>query len=291
MDGRTELPTVNRIKPLKRNVNPEDRNLIIGIVAVVLIIAGGYAALNAYSGLSTPFSVVMSESMQHDPDRSQIGCIDTGDVVVVKSVVEDEVQSYVKGTVTGHKTFGDYGSVIIYERNLNQNPVIHRAIVWLDWDGEKWSSPELQGYAGKWHCISGGKVSTDPYNLTGILYFEDITVSGKTVSVNLNNLSKNSGFLTLGDNPEGNTNFDQTTGIANGPIPMEKIRSIPFMEIPWIGSIKVAMKGDNMEHAPNSIPSLVMTLLTVISIIIVFDILNHKHTRDEAEKERKRYRF
>ena len=272
-------------------MNPEDRNLVIGIAVVVLIIGGGYAALNAYSGMSTPFSVVMSESMQHDPDRSQIGCIDTGDVVVVKSVVEDEVQSYVKGTVTGHKAFGDYGSVIIYERGANQNPVIHRAIVWLDWDGEGWSSPELQGYAGEWYCITNGMITKDPYNLSGILYFEDITVSEKAVSVNLNSLSKNSGFLTLGDNPEGNMNFDQATGIVSEPIPMEKIRSIPFMEIPWMGSIKVAMNGDNMKNAPNSIPSLIMTMLAIVSIIIVFDILNNKHTRENAEKERRKYRF
>ena len=76
-----------------------------------------------HSGFGTPFSVVMSESMQHDDTRSQIGCIDTGDVVIVQSPEKADIVSYVEGTITGYSTFGDYGSVIIYERGNGHNPV------------------------------------------------------------------------------------------------------------------------------------------------------------------------
>lgn len=272
-------------------MNPENRNLAIGIAVVMIVIIGGYAALINYTGLSTPFSVVMSESMQHDPYESRIGCIDTGDVVIVKEADADEIQSYIEGTVTGHRSFGDYGSVIIYERGSDQNPVIHRAIIWLDWDGSKWSSPDLVDYAGEWYCAKGNSRSTNPYNLEGMLHLKDVTASGKDVAVNLDRMTKNSGYLTMGDNPIGNTNFDQTTGIADGPVPMEKVKSIPIAEIPWIGAVKVSMKGDNMEHAPNSIPSLLMTIVTIFSIIILIDVLNHRNTLAKAKEEKGKYRF
>ena len=47
-------------------MNPDDKKFIacIGIFAVILI--GGYVSLISYTGFSTPFSVVMSQSMQHD---------------------------------------------------------------------------------------------------------------------------------------------------------------------------------------------------------------------------------
>lgn len=278
------------IKPYPTSVNSEDKILIAGVVVIVLVIAGGYSMLLSYTEMSTPFSVVMSESMQHDTEQSKLGYIDTGDVVVVKKATEEDVQSYVKGTTTGYQSFGDYGSVIIYERGNGQNPVIHRAIIWLNWDGEKWSSPELAQYEGEWYCESHNPSykHKNAYNLSGTLHFEDLTASGKNVSLNLNSLKKNSGFLTMGDNPIGNTTFDQSSGIAYGPISIDLIKSVPIAEIPWIGSFKVMMKGGSLEHAPNNIPSLLMSIITFISLAILIDIVHYKKTKND--EVRKRYR-
>ena len=110
-------------------VNSEDKKFIATIGVIAVIIIGGYAGLALYTGFNTPFSVVMSESMQHDNSRSQIGCIDTGDVVIVKSPDKAEIVSYIDATKTGYMTFGDYGSVIIYERGGGHNPVIHRGMM------------------------------------------------------------------------------------------------------------------------------------------------------------------
>ena len=274
-------------------MNPENKRLLIITGVAIAIIAGGYVTLIAYSGMNVPFSVVMSQSMQHDNERSEIGCIDTGDIVVVKSKDKATIQSYVEGTQTGYSTFGDYGSVIIYERNSSSNPVIHRAIVWLEWDSveKKWKSEELKGYEGDWYCkvtsVDGSVEKKDPDNLEGTLIFRDITRSGKNVSISLTSLTKESGFLTMGDNPVTNNSFDQASGIINHPIAMDDIKSVPFAELPWIGSVKILTgnNSSNLKYVPNSLPSLAMVIVLIITAVMLIDLALQWRV---AELERKK---
>lgn len=262
------------------SVNKADRNLIIAIGVIAVIIVGGYASLVAYTGFTSPFSIVMSQSMQHDPDQSEIGCIDTGDIVIVRDPSKCEIYSYVEGTQNGHTSFGDYGSVIIYDRGSSQNPVIHRAIVWLEYDeaNNRWSAPSLENYDGIWGCIVNGQKLQNPdwNNLQGTLFFENITSAGKTVYFDLNSLSdKSSGFLTMGDNPRTNTSFDQSSNIVDHLISYEDIRSVPVLEIPWLGTIKILINGgQNLENVPNSLPSLVMLIAVVFGFLILIDALS-----------------
>ena len=275
-------------------MNSENKKMLMVVVAVAVIIAGGYVALIAYTGMNVPFSVVMSQSMQHENDRSQIGCIDTGDIVVVKTKEKATVQSYVEGTQTGYSTFGDYGSVIIYERNSASNPVIHRAIVWLEWDsvGGKWSSEDLVGYEGTWFCRistgSGTMETKDPNNLEGTLVFQDLTQSKKNVSVSLSSLSKKSGFLTMGDNSVTNNSFDQVSGIISHPIGMDDIRSIPVAELPWLGAVKILTGSNsaNLKYVPNSLPSLTMVIVLLITAVILIDFgIQWKYPESRKEKK------
>ena len=83
------------------SVNKADKNLLISVGIIIVIFVGGYASLVAYSGFSSPFSIVMSQSMQHDPHQSEIGCIDTGDIVIVQDPSKAEIQSYIGGTKSG----------------------------------------------------------------------------------------------------------------------------------------------------------------------------------------------
>ena len=150
-------------------MNKADRNLLISIGIIAVIFIGGYASLVAYTGFSTPFSIVMSQSMQHDPHQSEIGSIDTGDIVIVMDPSKADIQSYIDGTKSGYTSFGDYGSVIIYNRGDNQNPVIHRAIIWLEYNpvNDTWSAPSLNGYDGSWYCQYFDEVGSfmlDPEN-------------------------------------------------------------------------------------------------------------------------------
>ncbi len=274
-------------------MNPDNKKMLIIAGVAIAVIAGGYVALIAYSGMNVPFSVVMSQSMQHDNERSEIGCIDTGDIVVVKSKDKATIQSYVKGTQTGYSTFGDYGSVIIYERNSSANPVIHRAIVWLEWDSgeKKWKSEELKGYEGDWYCkvtsIDGSAEKKDADNLEGTLVFRDITRSGKNVSISLTSLTKESGFLTMGDNPVTNNSFDQASGIINHPIGVEDIKSVPFAELPWIGAVKILTgnSSSNLKYVPNSLPSLAMAIVLIITAVMLIDLaLQWRYSELEKRK-------
>lgn len=268
--------------------------ILVVIIAVIFVaIVGGYAYIQSESGLDSPLSVIMSRSMQHDNDHSSLGVIDTGDVMVIeqysKAKSEGRVQSYVEGTQTGFKTFGDYGSVIIYERSNDSNPVIHRAIVWLDYNGNgTWSAPSLKDYHGQWSCYKNGSYITNPDALCGTLTFIDVTQSRKTVSINLDNLDKTSGYLTMGDNPESNRYFDQLSlSQVTAPIGADRIRSVAIMEIPWMGVIKVFMtpeKKDNLKYVPNSTYCLVMLFITVFALIYCCDLF---YTRKEIQRRKK----
>ncbi len=267
-----------------RIVNKETRNLIMGFGIIVIILGGAYAALFAVTGIAMPFSSVVSESMQHDNDRSEIGAIDTGDIVIIKDPSKADIQSYVMGYHTGYKSFGEYGSVIIYDRGENVNPVIHRAILWLDYNptNDTWSSKELLNFSGNWEYqyYENGKLrvnNNDVNNIRGKLILKDIG-GRETVSVDLDNLpKKNSGFLTMGDNVVSNHTFDQSSPgrIVDHLIPLEDIRSVALMEIPWLGIPKLIMKGnDNLDRVPNSLPSLIMGTIVMFSIIIIIDSIS-----------------
>lgn len=259
---------------------------VIGILAIIL--GAGYIGIFTVSGLDSPLSVVTSSSMQHDNNLSQIGVIDTGDVMVIQSPSKVEIQSYVEGTVSGLKMFGDYGHVIVYNRGDDVNPVIHRAIIWLDYNAkaDTWSAPSLADYKGSWSCTG----STSYLSLSGTLTFHGITQFNKTVSINLGTLGKQSGYLTMGDNPSSNTYFDQAVGIISHPIGNDDIRSMPIMEIPWMGVLKVYMtdnKRPYLSHVPNSIVCLVMMLSTVIGLIYSYDIfyIRKKLAEDQRKLE------
>jgi signal peptidase len=247
-------------------------------------------------------SVIMSRSMQHENNQSQIGVIDTGDVMVIekysKAVSEDRVHSYVEGTINGYRSFGDYGSVIIYERNEDLNPVIHRAIVWLNYNGDgTWSIPSFENYKGKWTCIKNGSYITNYNKLSGVLTFIDVTQSKKTVSIDLDKLGKSSGYLTMGDNPVSNSYFDQLSlQYVTSPIGSDQIKSVAIMEIPWMGVIKVYMtegKKDQLQYVPNSINCLIMLFVMVFALIYCCDIFytrrHLKETKDRMTEIQNRY--
>lgn len=266
--------------------------ILIAIVGILFLsVIAGYAYIHATSGLDSPLSVIMSSSMQHDNDRSQLGVIDTGDVMVIKSPSKVTIQSYVEATNTGYKTFGDYGSVIIYERGDDINPCIHRAIIWLEYNGNgTWSAESLKDYKGQWSCTSG----TDYRNLYGTLEFTDITQSGKNPRINLDLLGKKSGYLTMGDNPVTNQGFDQYIGIISHPIGTDDIRSVAVMEIPWMGVIKVAMtpnKKSYLSHVPNSISSLIMLFVLVFALIYCCDMFYSKKELKQKKKKLKELQF
>lgn len=255
----------------------DSRNTIIVLIAAVVIVLTIFGSVNLMSGVSPPYTVVESQSMQHGTE-SELGVIDTGDMVIVKDPDKVEIQSFVEGYASGYTSFGSYGDVIIYERGNNTKPVIHRAIVWLDCnisadENEKvtWSAPSLEHYTDSegeplWYCED----SNDFNNLSGSLVIYGLSYDNKSLSINLDNLAirnTDSGYLTLGDY---NNAFDQSGGIVNKLVSKDMIRSVAWIEIPWIGCLKLILKGNSdvvNNYAPNSIPCLTLCVFAVIVLL------------------------
>ncbi len=267
------------------------KDVIIAFIIVLIIISSIYI----YTSNWPPVVVVESDSMQHSDDESFLGVIDTGDLVLVKSIdSEDDVISYMKGKRIGHETYNEYGDVLIYRKNgfKDSTPVIHRALIWVEFNettGNSFDIPELQhhkvGLEGDWYIL--GNPSNDRwYNLRGTLVLRRIGYDEIDVSINLNNIILNynnpdiephSGFITLGDH--NNANYDQAMlrdehGGTVRPIAPEWVVGKARGELPWFGLIKLYFQDNSItERAPeNSWTMLWITLILIFAVPISIDI-------------------
>ncbi len=258
------------------------------IVAVLLLI------LMAYSGIWPPMVVVESGSMQHDlpgaKPVSHIGVIDTGDLVLIKKTDRSSIQTYVEGVKTGHKTYGEYGDVIIYYPNgdRSQTPIIHRAIIYLELNqttGESYDIPSLIDYPGNWSIVPYELTHQYVhrwYDLSGTLYLYNIGYYNVTVEINLgtilrSNPNPNSGYITMGDNAATNAPvYDQAGSISWAhPVPASDIKGIARGEIPWFGLLKLyASNGHIPPRTPaNSVTDLLVSLAVIIAIPFIHDFV------------------
>ena len=115
-------------------------------IAITLLVIGVIVgSIFAYSGISRPLVVVVSNSMIHsDANIGMIGIVSPGDIILVKDIDADKIISHEDAASTGYKTYGDFGDVIIYKPNGDAKiPVIHRAMKWVE-EGEMvngWEAP------------------------------------------------------------------------------------------------------------------------------------------------------
>ena len=258
-------------------MDKDTKDIICVAVVAFLIIVMTTVSLMAYSGLSSPLTVVESNSMQHSKDTSSIGIIDTGDMIVMVSPDKVSVTTYVEGYKTGYQKFGLYGDVIIYKRSNGQNPVIHRAIVELIYNGDNtWSAPSLKDYSTDYWDNSG---SHNWKSMTGFFTMYNLGWRGLSATINLDDLPKHSGYLTNGDNnilSETKTYFDQSTTIAGslGLIQDKDIKAVAGLEIPWLGCIKLELNGKNVNMIPqNSMPCLLVAFIDVVIFFIMLSLI------------------
>jgi len=242
----------------------DTRNALIIFAILIAVMLSAFVGVDLKSGLDHPQTTVNSQSMQHGVG-SQLGIIDTGDIIILMNSSKVEINSFVDGYKNGFTSFGDYGHVIIYERGSGQNPVIHRAILWLDYnDDHTWSAPSLEGYPSTlW--FNGN--NTDYMALSGTLILYNMGHRNISCNINLDKLatdSPSSGYITMGDN---NTAFDQGGGVMGKLISNDIIKSVAWIEIPWLGSINMTLNGKGAiinEQVPNSIPCIAVVFITVI---------------------------
>ncbi len=268
-------------------MDKEIRNFILVIVIAIAVMSGAYFGIEHASGVDPTYTTVESQSMQHS-NSSQIGIIDTGDMVLLKNKEYVTIQSYVEGYISGYSHFGEYGDVIIYDRGSTMNPVIHRAILWLDYNGDgTWSAPSLEKYPSDlWSCTNG----TNYNNLSGTFTMYDVGYSSKTVSINLDSLEETSGYLTMGDN-KANYTFDQNgvSGAIGQLITFERINSVAWIEIPFAGVFNMIFHGKiNVinTQVPNAIPCITMIFLTIIFSFIALNFYMDYREFEKYYKEK-----
>ncbi len=286
------------------------KDIPIAILILVIIIGSLYG----YTQNWPPMVVVESRSMMHAED-SDIGVIDTGDLVLVKKVnSRSEITTYTEGKDDDYETYGTYGDVIIYKKNGGgDTPVIHRAVVWIEfndttfnhnattgyWSGGAYDIPELDAY-GETSTYSIPDYGHDGTNL--IIDFKIIldnfaNTTIRTTGVRLGFRSKpHSGFLTKGDS-EDNTMVDQNSlRIGSTPVFVEPLKVKWIVgkaegELPWFGLIKLQLSGqitEDNEAPPSSINGLIISLILIIAIPLSLDLLVSRFEKKKAEREGKK---
>ncbi|UCE73140.1 MAG: S26 family signal peptidase [Methanomassiliicoccales archaeon] len=291
-------------KPFRSALWDVIKDVAIAFIIVLIIIGSIYI----YTGNWPPVVVVESDSMQHSDDESFLGVIDTGDLVLVKSIEsEDDVVSYMKGKRIGHETYSEYGDVLIYRKNgyTDITPVIHRALIWVEYNetGGSFDIPELQYHDApeEWYVVSG---ENRWYDLSGTIVLRNIGYEPRDVSINLRNILNNfppdtgphSGFITLGDHNRGN--YDQNMlpdghGGRVRPVTPEWTVGKARGELPWFGLIKLYFQDNSItERAPSNswnllIICLVLIFAIPISLDIVLILLERRRAKREGEEEEK----
>ncbi len=235
------------------------KELLNSYVIPLIVVAVVMGSLYAYSGNWPPMVVVKSGSMMHD-DTSHFGVLDIGDLTVVKKT--GKIVTYVEGRATGHRSFGDFGDVIVYhpDGSASRIPIIHRALIYVEWRGDRFAAPSLALLRNGRDWVS----ETDDYsNLGSYLIIKGVGPSGRNLLVDLSSLPHESGYLTFGDHnlitstsrarvsgDDGYLAVDQNIGIARHPVRKEWIIGKARIEIPWMGLLKLYVKGEVPPETP-----------------------------------------
>lgn len=293
-------------------MDKENRNTLIVLGIVLLLFVGVYGGISAYSGVNPPFTVINSGSMQHSQNESSIGTIDTGDMVIVKDPDSKGIVTYVEGEKSGYSSFGEYGDVIIYKKESSN--IIHRAMIFMELkevavNKVVWYVPSLKDYDDWKITATEDFNSYDCKNLVWdnndctltfnyiqksyCFWLTDVGYSRVNVSINLFDLAKNqnvgySGYLTKGDNGQTNRAFDQSCTIfENKLVEPEIIKSVAAAEIPWIGCIKLIVKGNTDSIPKNSITDLVLLIVGFIALLIAINVILSKIDKNKTEIQNK----
>lgn len=262
---------------MPRHMDRKTRDTMIAVAIIALLFFGIHAGVKTYSGHDSPYSTVTSKSMQHEDGRSQLGVIDTGDMVLVRDKSKTQIVSYLEGRSNGYSRFGDYGSVIIYERGEGRNPIIHRALMYVEIVSDEGNKAVKVHHLDKyldgagvslWSCSTG---STDPDSLSGRLTLFNMGYNSKDVIVDLDLIISDNSIGTVGYITKGDNNNDVDQPFISPLVTYEMIESVPVAEIPWLGCLKLVINGKTSivdKNVPNSLPSLGIVVLSITAIWI-----------------------
>jgi signal peptidase I len=267
---------------------------LVALAIVVLLLVGLYA----YTENWPPVYVVESDSMQHG-SNDVVGLINTGDLVLAQKIDPSSVVTYVVGSQTGYKTYGEYGDVLLYHPygTPDATPIIHRAIVYLEYiPGGSWSIPTLTSlpcspFSHPYYYVmeNNGEGTCDITDVTGTLTLYAVGWQSATVSIPLTAMGNYSGFVTMGDNNyvPGNPaqgEIDQTYGISTLVNP-GWILGVARGMIPWFGSLKLLLDGSSRMVPSQSWGYMGITIAAIILGGLGIHLLFRRRDGTEDEPE------
>ena len=272
------------------------KNFVKHLAIVVFFFTVTLVLLWGFTGNWPPVVVVKSGSMMHHSTDSQIGAVDTGDMIffrdVDESVVRDVTSSWVERK---EERYGTWGDVLIFEKNGEEDDLlIHRAVVWLE--------VNLTYYNANTHDGATYDIpSMDLYGQSGTVMIPDYPSfalnSKKTMNlpINLGSIlnaysrideKPRSGYVTKGDN---NPIIDQPD--MSMPVVEEWVMGKAGGEVPWLGVVSLIYR-DNPDPIPqNSWFWLFFTLAVLFGVSITMEIVLkavRKRRKERKERARKR---
>ncbi len=259
--------------------------LLRDLAVLGLIIAIIFGALFAYAGVWPPMVVVESGSMQHSDTESLFGVIDTGDYVLVQAApLRGQVVTWIEGRVQGHRTYGDFGDVIVFwPPGPRDKPVIHRALIHLEWNAttrDGWDATSLLALQQPLEWSAADRNGTPlpyPYSINGQLTLRHAGFRGDlTFVIPFDRLPQRmTGYITMGDHNA----YPPGSGPDRWIITQDTIIGRARGELPWFGLLKLTIapedgccRGWGDPRAPrNSWDALTVALVVIIAGPLVAD--------------------
>lgn len=181
---------------------------LLSSVAIVLVIG---LILFGVSGVWPPMVAVESGSMEPNMEVGDLVFVTEPGRLAPDAADNDVgVVTYEDGRTADYRTFGSYGSVVIYRPpGRTASPIIHRAMFHVE-EGENWYDRADDEY----HSAAGcAELRHCP--------------------------APHDGFITLGDN---NGAYDQANGLA-APVRAEWLTGVARVRVPYLGYVRLIASG------------------------------------------------
>lgn len=181
---------------------------MLSSVAIVLVIG---LILFGISGVWPPMVAVESGSMEPNMEVGDLVFVTEPGRLAPDAADNDiGVVTHEVGASVDYRTFGSYGSVVIYRPpGRTASPIIHRAMFHVE-EGENWYDRADAEYHSATNCADLRHCPA-PHD----------------------------GFITLGDN---NGAYDQANGLAP-PVRAEWITGVARLRIPYLGYVRLIATG------------------------------------------------
>jgi signal peptidase len=181
---------------------------MLSSVAIVLVIG---LILFGVSGVWPPMVAVESGSMEPNMEVGDLVFVTEPGRLAPDAANNDiGVVTHEVGEAVDYRTFGSYGSVVIYRPpGRTASPIIHRAMFRVE-EGENWYDRADDRYHSAADC---GELSHCP--------------------------APHDGFITRGDN---NGQYDQANGLA-APVRADWVTGVARVRVPYLGYVRLVATG------------------------------------------------